>query len=80
MSEGASPTKMSGMVEPQIIDNMTVNRHNLDSVAISSDKKQGHDPPPSLTADLAPYNFPLFPRMKSRLKECHFQDVTEIQE
>jgi hypothetical protein len=30
--------------------------------------------------DLAPCDFFLFPRMKSKLKGCHFQDVTEIQE
>jgi hypothetical protein len=30
--------------------------------------------------DLAPCDFFLFPRMKSKLKGCRFQDVTEIQE
>jgi hypothetical protein len=37
-------------------------------------------PHPPYSPDLAPYGFFLFPRMKSKLKERRFQDVTEIQE
>jgi hypothetical protein len=36
--------------------------------------------PPSYWPDLAPCDFFLFPKMKSKLKGCRFQDVTEIQE
>jgi hypothetical protein len=37
-------------------------------------------PHPPYSPDLAPWDFFLFPRMKSKLKGCRFQDVTEIQE
>jgi hypothetical protein len=37
-------------------------------------------PHPPYSPDLAPCDFFLFPRMKSQLKWCNFQDVTEIQE
>jgi hypothetical protein len=35
-------------------------------------------PHPSYSPDLAPWDFFLFPRMKSKLKGRRFQDVTEI--
>jgi hypothetical protein len=37
-------------------------------------------PHPPYSPDLAPCDFFLFSRMKSKLKGRHFQDVTEIQE
>jgi hypothetical protein len=37
-------------------------------------------PYPPYSPHLAPCDFFLFPRMTSKLKGCHFQDVTEIQE
>jgi superfamily II DNA/RNA helicase len=37
-------------------------------------------PHPPYSPDLAPCDFFLFPRMKSKLKVRHFQEVTEIQE
>jgi hypothetical protein len=37
-------------------------------------------PHPPYSSDLAPWDFFLFPRMKSKLKGRRFQNVTEIQE
>jgi hypothetical protein len=43
-------------------------------------KKMAVFPHPPYSSDLAPCDFFLFPRIKSKLKRRRFQDVTEIQE
>jgi hypothetical protein len=54
--------------------------HCFVCAAILAAKNMAVVPHPPYSPDLAPCDFFLFPKMKSKLKRRSFQDVTEIQE
>jgi hypothetical protein len=83
LSYGTCQPKTSGkMAEPgRILHHDNAPAHTALSVQrFLASKNMAVVPHPPYSPNLAPCDFLLFTRMKSKLKGCRFQDVTEIQE